>query len=198
MTWVGKTSFAPAVIVLAVMVLAGGPRFTPATAAEISSSVPFAGGLKLISGPHVQEDLDGGTGSTGSPSSLTMKFSLPDDPGTQFMFSPRLAAIAPDISIPNEGTRGYLGFSLGVDSSTGLYGSLDLGSSVLTDRTPGLADPTRGIGAAPLLLHGGLELGYRLTGHQNLSVTVDRAASPDGADHNSAVGAFRLHYGLNF
>ena len=127
----------------------------------------------------------------------SLALTVPDSEGQPFLFSPRLPQIQPEAH-SGGGSRAYLGLSFDIGEPTGLYGSLAVGGSVASLRAPGMEDGGPRSLYAPLLLHGGVELGYRLDQQNTFALSIDRATSPDPLDHGSAIGNFRLHYGLKF
>lgn len=178
----------------------------PSARADDGSKV-YVGGLKLVWGSVPMPDTSAHIGISNTSitaprlapaTDFAMTFSLPDDPGRHFLFSPSVPPVAADLGTPGA-NRAYLGLSLGLASSTGLYGSLGFGGSIPAGSSSSFEEANRRFGNAPLLLHGGLELGYHLTGQQNLSVNIDRAAPTDGTpDRTETGGSFRLRYGLKF
>lgn len=180
-----------------------GLSTTPALADDDAKST-YSGGLKLVWGSLPFSEFRTGIGGAGSIAprayptpGFAMTFSLPDDPGERFLFSPRVLHLGPD-SAASTGSRAYLGLGMSIGSTSGLYGAFGLGGSVLINPLPSFEDSSRRIGNAPLLLHGGFEFGYHLSDRQSLSINLDRAAPPDTLDRNDAVGRMRLRYGLKF
>ncbi len=192
--------------ILSVMLLAAvlGLSTMPALADDDATST-YSGGLKLVWGSLPFSEFRtgiGGAGSIAAPRAyrtpgFAMTFSLPDDPGERFLFSPRVLQLGPDPAA-STGSRAYLGLGVSIGSTRGLYGAFGLGGSVLINPLPSFEDSSHRIGNAPLLLHGGFEFGYHLTDRQSLSINLDRAAPPDTLDRNDAVGRMRLRYGLKF
>jgi hypothetical protein len=130
-------------------------------------------------------------------SGYAMALTLPDSAGQQFLFSPRVLPMMPEAH-SGLGQRTYLGFSFDIGEPTGIYGSVAVGGSVAPPHVPSLDDGGPRSLNAPLLLHGGLELGYRPDTQNTFALSIDRAASGDPLDHGSAVDSFRLRYGLKF
>lgn len=192
--------------ILSGMLLAAvlGLSISPALADDDAKST-YSGGLKLVWGSLPFSEFRGGMGSAGSVAApraypapgFAMTFSLPDDPGERFLFSPRVLQLGPDLAAPT-GSRAYLGLGVSIGSTSGLYGAFGLGGSVLTNPVPSFEDSSHRVGNAPLLLHGGFEFGYHLTDRQSLSINLDRAAPPDTLDRGDAIGSMRLRYGLKF
>lgn len=52
--------------------------------------------------------------------------------------------------------------------------------------------------SAPVVLHGGFEVGFRPDAESSIALSVDQARATDGVEHNAMVGTFRLRYGLKF
>lgn len=169
----------------------------------------YVGGLKLVWGsvplpqfsPGLGSNLDYGSAPEQSLApAYSLTLSTPDDGPEQFSFSPRVPQLTPDSTTPaSGGRRTYLGFSIDLgEPKTGLFGTLGLGGSVPTNRQPSFDD---GAGPralnAPLLLHGGFELGYRADAQNTFTLSIDRAMPAEG-DHADALGGVRLRYGLKF
>jgi hypothetical protein len=85
-----------------------------------------------------------------------------------------------------------------IGQATGFYGSLGLGGSVLAARTPSFEDAGPRYYNAPLMLHGGVEFGYRLDNANSFSLSVEEAHPTDGSDRGGPIGTYRLRYGLKF
>lgn len=188
-------------IVLAAAALLG---FAPAARAD-NGAPGYVGGFKLVWGSVAVADYGSRFGLPASfadgpaleESSYAMALTLPDSAGQQFLFSPRVPQLIPELH-GSLGQRTYLGFSFDIGQPTGIYGSVAVGGSVAASHVPSLEDGGPRSTNAPLLLHGGLELGYRLDTQNTFALSIDRAASGDPLDHASAVGNFRLRYGLRF
>lgn len=167
----------------------------------------YVGGLKLVWGSVPLPDFRMGfqqptTTSRGGLSvdepGYAMMLSLSDDPRQHFVFTPRTPQLSP-LALTGSGTqRSYLGVSVDVGDPTGFYGSLGLGGSVLATRTPSFEDAGPRAYSAPLMLHGGVELGYRLNSANSFSLSVEEAHPTDGSDRGGPIGTYRLRYGLKF
>lgn len=182
----------------------------PARADERANS-SYTGGLKLVWGslplPQFGPGLTtgsnagyGGISNAQSGSSYSLTLAAPGDTQQQFLFSPRLPQLLPDSGVASANRRSYLGFSIDVgEPTTGLFGTFGLGGSVPTNRQTSFED-TAGPRAlnAPLLLHGGFELGYRADSQNTFTLSLDRALPAEGPDRNDTVSGVRLRYGLKF
>jgi hypothetical protein len=184
------------------LVAAAWLALAPIAQADGDSGPGYVGGLKLVAGATPFPDFHGATPLGGGPGyspppGFAMTLSLPDNPQQQFLFSPRVPPLA--VGGPaNVGRRTYLGLSIDVGEQTGLYGTIGLGGSMVNDRAQSIEEyGSRGTNA-PLLLHGGFELGYRLNQQNNISLSIDRSTAPDGLAGSDAVGNVRLRYGLKF
>jgi hypothetical protein len=184
---------------------------TSARADERANS-SYTGGLKLVwgslplpqFGPGLTTGSNTGYGAVSdapSGSSYSLTLSAPGDVQQQFLFSPRMPQLLPDSSAAiGTNRRSYLGFSIDVgEQTTGLFGTLGLGGSVPTNRQTSFED-TAGPRAlnAPLLLHGGFELGYRADSQSTFTLSLDRALPAEGPERNDTVSGVRLRYGLKF
>ena len=49
-----------------------------------------------------------------------------------------------------------------------------------------------------MLLHGGLEFGYRPDSQNSVSLSLDQSKAPDIFDHSDSVSSVRLRYGFKF
>ncbi len=166
----------------------------------------YVGGLKLVWGSiplpdfrtGFQQPATAGSGLTLDEPGYTMMLSLSDKPGQQFMFTPRTPQLSP-LGLTSGGTqRSYLGLSVDIGAPTGFYGSLGLGGSVLMQRTPAFEDAGPRAYNAPLMLHGGVEFGYRLDSANSFSLSVEEAHPTDGSERGGPIGTYRLRYGLKF
>jgi hypothetical protein len=174
--------------------------------AESPAPNSYVGGLKLVWGSVALPDFHGGFER---PSALAdapaldqpgsaLALSLPENPGQQFLFSPRIPQIAPLGTAAGSGQRTYLGFSVDVGDTSGLYGAIEVGGSFLTRRMPSFEDSGSRAMNAPLMLHGGVELGYRPDAQNSFALSVDQAKATEGSDRTSLLGTVRLRYGLKF
>jgi hypothetical protein len=48
------------------------------------------------------------------------------------------------------------------------------------------------------MLHGGVELGYRLDNRNSFALSVEEARPTDGSERGGPIGSYRLRYGLRF
>lgn len=133
----------------------------------------------------------------GSTSNLEISLTSPNNSVFHFLFSPR-----PQFGFANDGVAGvnrtYAGLSWNLFNSSGLYGNLGLGG---TYDTTGSApnDPLRRPLGAPIMLHGGLELGYHFGEQHSLSLRLDEGVAPPfRLNSGETSDNFRLRYGLKF
>jgi hypothetical protein len=178
--------------------------FTPLAAhADGSQPQSFSGGLKLVWGGLPVPDFSnpmplGGTSFLDPPPGFAMTLTMPNAQGQQFMFSPHLPQLMPDSTIPKGAERAYLGFSFDMGQQTGFYGTLGVGGSIASPHASPF-DDLAGVHSAPLLLHGGLEFGYRPDPQNSVSLSLDQAKGPDTSfDRGDSVSSVRLRYGLKF
>ncbi|HKF73888.1 MAG TPA: hypothetical protein VKB68_19200 [Stellaceae bacterium] len=166
----------------------------------------YVGGLKLVWGSvplpdfrtGLQQPTTSGGGLTGDEPSYAMMLSLSDNPKQHFVFTPRTPQLSP-LGLTGGGTqRSYLGLSVDIGDATGFYGSLGLGGSVLAQRTPAFEEAGPRAYNAPFMLHGGVELGYRLDRANSFSLSVEEARPTDGSERGGPIGTYRLRYGLKF
>ena len=167
----------------------------------------YVGGLKLVWGSvplpdfrtGFQQPAGAGAGLSFEEPGYAMMLSFSDKPGQQFMFTPRTPQLSP-LGLTSGGTqRSYLGLSVDFGAPTGgFYGSVGLGGSVLAQRTPAFEDGGPRAYNAPLMLHGGVELGYRLDGASSFSLSLEEAHPTDGSERGGPIGTYRLRYGLKF
>jgi len=176
--------------------------------ARADGSAPggYVGGLKLVWGSvplpdfHMgfQQPAALGGGSSVDEPGYAMMMTFSDSPGQRFMFTPRTPQLSP-LGLTGGGTqRSYLGLSVDIGEPTGFYGSLGLGGSVLVQRTPTFEDAGPRAYSAPLMLHGGVELGYRLDSANSFSLSVQEAHPTDGSERGGPIGTYRMRYGLKF
>ncbi|HUN44897.1 MAG TPA: hypothetical protein VMU85_00195 [Stellaceae bacterium] len=176
--------------------------------AEDQASNSYVGGLKLVWGsvpvpqfsPGTSAGAGFGAGLQSPPAAYSLTLATPGDGPQQFSFSPRVPQLMPDSTAAAGNRRTYLGVSIDVgEPSTGLFGTVGLGGSVPTNRQASFED-TAGPRAlnAPLLLHGGFELGYRVDTQNTFTLSIDRALPAEGPDRNDSMGGVRLRYGLKF
>ena len=183
---------------LAILVASAAPA-----RAEDPTTRGYVGGLKLVWGSVPLPDFRLGQQPAGADAGLAldepgyaMMLSLSDKPGQQFMFTPRTPQLSP-LGISGGGTpRSYLGLSVDVGDASGFYGSLGLGGSLLLQRGPAFEDGGPRAYNAPLMLHGGVELGYHLDSANSFSLSVEEARPTDGS--GGPIGTYRLRYGLKF
>jgi len=175
--------------------------------AEGSTPNRYVGGLKLVWGSVPLPDFRMGFQQPAATSSggtsvdepgYAMMLSLSDDPGQHFVFTPRTPQLSPLGLGPSGTQRSYLGLSVDIGQPTGFYGSVGLGGSVLMARPPAFEDAGPRSYNAPLMLHGGVELGYRLDSANSFSLSVEEAHPTDGSDRGGPIGTYRLRYGLKF
>jgi hypothetical protein len=182
----------------------------PARAEDRSAGSPYVGGLKLVWGslpmPQFGPGLTSGSGFAAttdarSAPGYSVTLAAPGEGPQQFMFSPRMPQLLPDnAAAVGANHRAYLGFSIDVgEPETGLFGTFGLGGSVPANRQTSFEDTTgpRALNA-PLLLHGGFELGYRADAQNTFTLSIDRALPAEGPDRNDTLSGVRLRYGLKF
>ncbi len=166
----------------------------------------YVGGLKLVWGSvplpdfrmGFQQPAAAGGGLPLDQPGYAMMLSLSDKPGQQFMFTPRTPQLSP-VGLTGGGTeRSYLGLSVDIGEPTGFYGSLGFGGSVLAHRIPTFEEAGPRAYNAPLMLHGGVELGYRLDSANSFSLSVEEAHPTDGSERGGPIGTYHLRYGLKF
>lgn len=166
----------------------------------------YDGGLRLVWGSVPLPDFRTGFQQP-SPSSgglsldepgYAMMLSLSDNPGQQFMFTPRTPQLSPLGLAGGLSQRSYLGINLGIGEPAGFYGSVGVGGSVLAQRTPGFEETGPRAFNAPLMLHGGVELGYRLDSRNSFALSLEEAHPTDGSERGGPIGSYRLRYGLKF
>jgi hypothetical protein len=132
----------------------------------------------------------------GSSSNLEIALTSPNNGVFHFLFSPR-----PQFGFANDGvagiSRSYAGLSWNLFDSSGLYGNLGLGGTYdSTSSVPN--DPLRRSLGPPLMLHGGLELGYHFGEQHSLSLRLDEGVTPGFHLNGETSDNFRLRYGLKF
>ena len=191
--------------VVATLLLGAGSL--PAAAADQAEPLTLSGGASLpdaATAPSFHFDflLDDPVRAYLKPgdsiSNLEITLTSPNSSAFHFLFSPR-----PQFGFTGDSTAGinrsYAGLSWNLFNTSGLYGNLGLGGTYDTSTgTPN--DPLRRPLTAPLMLHGGLELGYQFSDQHSLSLRLDEGVSPilrlNG--ENSSSDYFRLRYGLKF
>jgi hypothetical protein len=192
------------IVGLAVLaVLAAG---TVSARAESLAPSGYVGGLKLVWGSvplpdfrtGFQQPTVSGAGLSLDEPGYTMMLSLSDNPSQHYMFTPRTPQLSPLGLASGNAQRSYLGLSVDVGQGTGFYGSLGLGGSLLLSRTPSFEDAGPRAYNAPLMLHGGVELGYRLDNANSFSLSLEEAHPTDGSERGGPIGTYRLRYGLKF
>lgn len=166
----------------------------------------YVGGLKLVWGSVPLPDFrtgfqqpspSGGSLSLNEPG-YAMMLSFSDKPGQQFTFTPRTPQLTPLGLAGGLTQRSYLGISVDMGEPTGFYGSVGLGGSVLAQRPPSFEDAGPRAFNAPLMLHGGVELGYRFDSRNSFALSLEEAHPTDGSERGGPVGSYRLRYGLRF
>src|SRR5262249_19255598 len=141
------------------------------------------------------------TGSSGlslDEPGYAVMLSLSNNPTQQFLFTPRTPQLSPLGLTGGTNQRSYLGLSVDIGEPTGFYGSVGLGGSVLARRTPGFEDAGPRAYNAPLMLHGGFEVGYRLDSKNSFALSVEESRPTDGSERGGPIGTYRLRYGLKF
>jgi len=179
-----------------------------AVPARADGSAPnsYVGGLKLVWGsvplPDFRMGFQGPSATAGGLSldepGSAMMLSLSDNPRQQFSFTPRTPQLTPLALSGSSSQRSYLGFSVDIGEPTGFYGSVGVGGSVLARRTPSFEDTGPRAYNAPLMLHGGVELGYRLDSQNSFALSVQESHPTDGSERGGPIGTYRLRYGLKF
>jgi hypothetical protein len=135
--------------------------------------------------------------STGAADNLEITLTSPNNSAFHFLFSPR-----PQFGFTADSAaginRGYAGLSWNLFNDTsGLYGNLGLGGTY--DASTGIpGDLLRRPLSSPLMLHGGLELGYQFGQQHSLSLRLDEGIAPVFRLNGETSDNFRLRYGLKF
>jgi len=187
--------------IAATLVVALSLMLAPACYADAG----YSGGLRLVWGSVPLPDYGSrfglpanfADGVAVSAPGYAMALTVPDSAGQTFLFSPRVPQVMPEAH-DGASARPYLGFSFDIGEPTGLYGSFAVGGSIAPHHVIGMDDGGPQTLNTPLMLHGGFELGYRLDAQNTFSLSIDRATAVDPLDRSSAIGNFRLHYGLKF
>ena len=166
----------------------------------------YVGGLKLVWGsvplPDFRTGFQGPSAPAGGLSldepGSAMMLSFSENPGQQFSFTPRTPQLTPLALSASSSQRSYLGVSVDIGEPTGFYGSVGVGGSVLAQRTPSFEDAGPRAYNARLMLHGGVELGYRLDSQNSFALSVEESHPTDGSERGGPIGTYRLRYGLKF
>jgi hypothetical protein len=174
--------------------------------ARADGAAGYGGGLKLVWGsvplPDFRTGFQQPVPSSGRVSleepGYAMMLSLSDNPSQQFIFTPRTPQITPLGFGSGPSQRSYLGVSVDVGEPTGFYGSLGLGGSVLAQHAASFEDTGPRAFNAPLMLHGGVELGYRFDSQNSFALSLEEARPTDGSERGGPIGSYRLRYGLKF
>jgi hypothetical protein len=132
----------------------------------------------------------------GSDGDLDVALTTPDTGVFHFLFSPR-PQIGYGFDQLTGVNRGFAGLTWSLFNTNSLFGSVGLAGSLDTD-TSLPNDPLRRSLAPPLMLHGALELGYRLGDQHNLSLRFDEGRSPELRLNGETSDDFQLRYGLKF
>jgi len=165
----------------------------------------YVGGLQLVWGSvplpdfrtGFQQPSPSGGGLSLNEPGYAMMLSLSDKPSQQFTFTPRTPQLTP-LGLAGLSQRSYLGISVDIGEPTGFYGSVGVGGSVLAQRPPSFEDAGPRAFNAPLMLHGGVELGYRLDSKNSFALSLEEAHPTDGSERGGPIGSYRLRYGLKF
>lgn len=189
----------------AALLLAG----LPALAAEQTQPLTLSGGAALpgaAPAPSFRFDflLDDPLrptlklGTTAAADNLEITLTAPNNSAFHFLFSPR-----PQFGLSADNAAGvnrsYAGLSWNLFNNSGLYGNFGVGGTYdASTGTPN--DPLRRPLMAPLMLHGGLELGYQFGEQHSLSLRLDEGVAPSFRlnGETSSSDNFRLRYGLKF
>jgi hypothetical protein len=187
---------------LALVFLSGG---LPALAADQTQPLTLSGGASLPEAApaptfHFDFLLDDPARQAlrlpGSTSNLEIALTSPNNSVFHFLFSPR-----PQFGFTADReagiNRSYAGLSWNLFDSSGLYGSLGLGGTYETSSSAP-NDPLRRPLGPPLMLHGGLELGYHFGEQHSLSLRLDQGVTPGFHLNGETSDNFRLRYGLKF
>jgi hypothetical protein len=189
----------------ALLLVAGG---LPALAAEQTQPLALSGGASLpeaAPAPSFRFDflLDDPVRpilrpGVGAADNLEITLTSPNNSAFHFLFSPR-----PQFGVTADNAAGinrsYAGLSWNLFNNSGLYGNLGLGGTY--DASTGTPNaPLRRPPGAPLMLHGGLELGYQFGEQHSLSLRLDEGVAPTFRlnGETSSSDNFRLRYGLKF
>jgi hypothetical protein len=125
---------------------------------------------------------------------LQIELTAPDRSVVQFLFSPR-SSFAIDTD-PNTGTKSsYAGLSWNLFEDNGFFGNLSLAGSLIRPGIDELAPRSLG---PTFALHSMFELGYQLGDGHSLTLSLDRATTPDFLNDRQEFNNFHLRYGLKF
>jgi hypothetical protein len=127
-------------------------------------------------------------------SGLQVSLSEPGQGVIQFLFSPRSRfGFSSD---PETGTnRSYAGLGWNLFDSDRFFGNLSIAGSLTR---PGAEEFDRRSLGPSLALHSTFELGYQFGDRHSLSLTLDRATTPDFLSDRSEDDNLSLRYGLKF
>jgi hypothetical protein len=125
---------------------------------------------------------------------LQISLTSPDRSVVHFLFSPR-SSFAIDTD-PNTGTKSsYAGLSWNLFEDNGFFGNLSLAGSFTRPGAEEMAP--RALGPS-LALHSMFEFGYQLGDGHSLTLSLDRATTPDFLSDRNEFNNFHLRYGLKF
>lgn len=187
-------------LALAALVIAA-----PASAAEQVQPLAVNGGALVRGGAplpefHLNFMLDDPGHQARAPldgaDDLEIALTSPNTGVFHFLFSPR-----PQLGFGYDrltgGNRGYAGLTWSLFDSNSLFGSVGLAGSF----DPGSSAPNdapRRLVGPPLMLHGAIELGYRLGEQHSLSLRLDEGRAPELRLNSETTDNLRLRYGLKF
>ena len=178
----------------------GAAAFALLLAAASPASAASGGGLVPGSAPLPEFHLDfpypllAPIEGPAAPGDLSISLTSPGQGVVQFLFSPRSSF---DITTdPNTGTnRSYAGLSWNLFENNGFFGNLSLAGSYVRPGAEEMAP--RALGPS-LALHSTFEFGYQLGDRHSLTLSLDRATTPDFLSERNEFDNFHLRYGLKF
>jgi len=125
---------------------------------------------------------------------LQIELTSPDRSVVQFLFSPR-STFAIDNN-PNTGTnRSFAGLSWNLFEDNGFFGNLSFAGSLTRPGAEEMAPRALGPSFA---LHSMFELGYQIGDGHSLTLSLDRATTPDFLSERNEFNNLHLRYGLKF
>ncbi len=179
---------------------------SPAKAADQTQTLAIGNGALVRGGApmpeyHLNFLLDdpgrAGLEQPGASQDLDIALSTPNTGVFHFLFSPR-----PQFGFGYDRltgvNRGYAGLTWNLFDSNSVFGSIGLAGSY-DPGTIGIgADPFGHSFGTPLMLHGAIELGYRLGEQHSLSLRLDEGRPPEFRLNSETSDNVRLKYGLKF
>ncbi|HXQ51747.1 MAG TPA: hypothetical protein VN802_11685 [Stellaceae bacterium] len=167
-----------------------------------ASSASAGGGGMLVPGNaplpefrlNFPDPLSEPFGPSSSHGDLQISLTTPGKGVIQFLFSPRSRfAITTD---PETGaSRSYAGLGWNLFDSDRFFGTLSLAGTLTR---PGTDEFYRRSLGPPLALHSTFEFGYQFGDRHSLTLSLDRATTPDFLSERSELDNFTLRYGVKF